>query len=166
MGVFVDAPVDEIREMAANVPLDLIQLHGCETPEFVRSIRPLPVMKAMGCEDDLQSIGEYLDGCRRLNAMPRMLLLDAARGGQLGGTGQTIDWDLVRQHRQKLAGVPLVLAGGLKPDNVARAIATVHPWGVDVASGVETAPGKKSEELLRQFVAAAKQAFASVNSRG
>ena len=166
VGVFVNASANEIRELAARVPLDLVQLHGDESPEFARSIRPLPYAKALGVGSDLQPIATYLAGCHRLNAMPRMLLVDAVRKGQFGGTGQTIDWDLLRQNRQQLRGVPLVLAGGLKPDNVAQAIAAVRPWAVDVASGVESAPGKKSAELVRQFVEAAKVALSAKPPRG
>ncbi len=172
VGVFVNVSADEIRELAARVPLDLVQLHGDETPEFARSIRPLPYMKAIGVESDLQPIATYLAECHRLNAMPRMLLVDAVRkdqrsgAQQFGGTGQTIDWALVRQNRQQFSGVPLVLAGGLNPDNVAQAIAAVRPWAVDVASGVESAPGQKSVALVRQFVAAAKLALSAKPARG
>jgi phosphoribosylanthranilate isomerase len=91
--------------------------------------------------------------------MPRMLLVDAAHGGQFGGTGKTLDWSQLAQHRSRLGGVPLVLAGGLAPENVACAIAQVRPWAVDVASGVETAPGVKSPERVREFIAAARKAL-------
>jgi phosphoribosylanthranilate isomerase len=172
VGVFVNASADEIRKLAAEVPLDLVQLHGDEPPEFARSLRPLPFIKAFGVESDLQPVATYLAECHRGNAMPRMLLVDAVRKGppggaeQFGGTGQTIDWELLREQRPLLGGVPLVLAGGLKPDNVALAIATVRPWAVDVASGVESAPGKKAAELVRQFVAAAKLALSTKPPRG
>src|SRR5690606_9633576 len=103
---------------------------------------------------------------------PRLLLVDAIRTGQIsgtsqfGGTGQTLDWELVSEQRTKFSGVPLVLAGGLNPENVAQAILAVRPWAVDVASGVESAPGKKSAELVRQFVAAAKLALSAKPPRG
>jgi phosphoribosylanthranilate isomerase len=92
-------------------------------------------------------------------ALPRLLLIDAARGGQYGGTGATLDWTQVAAQRPQLGGMPLVLAGGLTPDNVACAIAQLRPWAVDVASGVESAPGVKSAELVQMFVDAARGAL-------
>jgi phosphoribosylanthranilate isomerase len=89
-----------------------------------------------------------------------LALVDAMRAGEYGGTGQTLDWPLLAKQRAAWRGLPLVLAGGLKPDNVAEAIAAVRPWAVDVASGVEASPGRKSGSLVRQFVAAARKAFA------
>ena len=165
VGVFVNATADEIRHAALSVPLDAVQLHGDEPPEFLREIRALPIVRAMRLGDDLAPIAAYLAACHRLVAMPRMLLLDASRGDQFGGTGTSIDWALLAANRQHLGGMPLVLAGGLTPDNVAAAIALVRPWAVDVASGVELAPGSKSPELVAQFVSAAKKAFAKLSSR-
>lgn len=159
VGVFVNATADEIRHTAWTVPLDLIQLHGDEPPEFLREIRPLPIMRAVRIRDDLTRIGAYLAACHRAGAMPRMLLLDALRPDKCGGTGTTLDWDFLARNRQQLRGIPIVLAGGLTAENVATAIATVRPWAVDVASGVEKAPGTKSPELVNQFVFAAWQAL-------
>ncbi len=161
VGVFVNAAVDEIRRLCEMVPLDLVQLHGDESPEMLRQIRPLAIMKAVGFGDNLLPIVAYLDACHQHNSMPRMLLFDAMRDGQFGGTGRTIDWEFLARHRPLLRGMPLVLAGGLTPQNVAGAIAAVRPWAVDVASGVENEPGKKSAQLVRQFVLAAKEAFAN-----
>jgi phosphoribosylanthranilate isomerase len=155
VGVFVNAPADEIRRLAREVPLDLVQLHGDEPPEFLRELRPLAIMRAVRVDHDLSPVASYLAACHRLMALPRLLLVDAARGGQYGGTGMTLDWTLLAAHRQQLGGMPLVLAGGLSPDNVACAIAHMRPWAVDVASGVETAPGVKSPELVQKFVDAA-----------
>lgn len=160
VGVFVNATLETIGAAAAEVPLDLIQLHGDETPEFARQVCPLPVMRALRVGADLAPVSEYLKACHRLRAVPRLLLLDAARAGQFGGTGATLDWELLATGRGALGGMPLVLAGGLTPANVAEAIRVVRPWGVDVASGVETKPGQKSAELVRQFVAQAHAAFA------
>jgi phosphoribosylanthranilate isomerase len=165
VGVFVNASADEIRRAVAEVGLDLVQLHGDEPPEFVRSLRPLGVMRAFRLPGDAASVGSYLEACHRLMCVPRMLLVDAARPGQYGGTGATLDWSAISNDRRPLAGLPLVLAGGLKPENVAEAIATVRPWAVDAASGVEASPGRKSAEKVREFVAAARCAFASLGRR-
>jgi phosphoribosylanthranilate isomerase len=161
VGVFVDAKPDEIRKIASEVPLDLIQLHGAETPETLRSLRPLPLLKAVGLSEDLAQLDDFLSTCHQLNAMPRMVLVDALRDGQFGGTGKTIDWELLKQHRARFRGLPLVLAGGLTPDNVAAGVSVVRPWAVDVASGVESAPGVKDPERVRLFVSAALQAFSA-----
>ena len=90
------------------------------------------------------------------------MLIDAAAPGQYGGTGTTVSWIDLVGYEPSLRNVPLVLAGGLTPDNVAEAIRIVRPAGVDVASGVESAPGKKDHAKLRDFIAAAQSAFASL----
>ncbi len=144
VGVFVNATADEIRRTWETVPLDLIQLHGDEPPDLLRTVRPLPIMKAVGFGDNLLPIVAFLESCHKHSAMPRLLLFDAMREGQFGGTGQTVDWEFLARHRPQLRGIPLVLAGGLTAENVAGAITTVRPWAVDVASGVESKPGQKS----------------------
>jgi phosphoribosylanthranilate isomerase len=159
VGVFVNAPAAEIRRLAEDLSLDLVQLHGDETPEFLRELAPLPMMRALRVADDLAPLEQYLTDCHRLMALPRLLLVDRACGDRYGGTGTTLDWNWLALNRHRFRGTPLVLAGGLNPDNVARAIAAVRPWGVDVASGVEAAPGAKSPELVRRFVEAATTAF-------
>jgi phosphoribosylanthranilate isomerase len=164
VGVFVDAPAEEIRRAARSLPLDLVQLHGHEPPEFLHEIRALPILRAWA-NDDLAEIGQYLADCHRRIAMPRMVLIDARHGGQFGGTGTTFDWNLLVENRPRLCGLPLVLAGGLTPENVDEAIQRVRPWAVDVAGGVESAPGAKSPELVRSFVAAARQAFQRLATR-
>jgi phosphoribosylanthranilate isomerase len=161
VGVFVNASADEIRKIAREVPLDLIQLHGAEPPELLRSLRPLPMMKAIGLSEDLTPLDAFLGTCHQRNALPRMVLVDAMRDGQCGGTGKTIDWAFLKQHRLRFRGLPLVLAGGLTPANVAGSIEAVRPWAVDVASGVESAPGVKDPDRVRLFVSAALQALSS-----
>lgn len=165
VGVFAGASADEIRRTAQSVPLDLIQLHGDEPPEFLREIRPLAIMRAVAAEGELSEIGDYLDACHRQMALPRMLLVDARCDGKFGGTGKTVDWNRLVENRAQLRGLPLVLAGGLTPENVAAAIELVRPWAVDVASGVESAPGRKSPELVRRFVSAALDAFERITAR-
>ncbi|MEX0677155.1 MAG: phosphoribosylanthranilate isomerase [Pirellulales bacterium] len=165
VGVFVNASADEIHRTAESVPLDLVQLHGDEPPELMREIRPLPIMRAVRVRDDLSEIGAFLAACHRQAATPRLLLVDAWGSGQYGGTGATVDWTFLAQNRQHFRGLPLVLAGGLTAENVSAAIATVRPWAVDVASGVEIAPGRKSPELVRRFVCAARMAFRELTTR-
>ncbi len=162
VGVFADATAAEVRETASALGLDLVQLHGTEPPEYLAQLRGLPVMKAFRIGPDFAWVGEYLEKCHQLRCLPRMVLVDAASSGQLGGTGKVLDWQAISANRCVFAGQPLVLAGGLKPTNVAEAIATVHPWAVDVASGVEVPRCRKSPELMREFVAAAKAAFAAI----
>ncbi len=160
VGVFVDAPASEIRHTAEVVGLDAVQLHGSETAEFQRAIRPLPIVRAIRVAGELTAIDEYLTVCHLARCEPRMLLLDAFQPGALGGTGKTLDWSAIAAGRQHLRGIPLVLAGGLTSENVAQAIATARPWAVDTASGVEISPGRKSAAKVQAFVAAAHQAFA------
>ena len=105
----------------------------------------------------LQAIELYLDACRASRRTPSALLLDGHASGQHGGTGQTAPWHLLASFRP---GVPIILAGGLTPDNVAEAIQIVRPYGVDVASGVESAPGRKDSEKMRRFLANAREAAA------
>jgi len=163
VGVFVNASADEIRAVAEQVGLDLIQVHGDEPPEFLAQLKPLPVMRAARITDDLSGVEAYLVECHRLLAVPRLLLVDRLHDSAFGGTGEQADWYAIAAQRSKLQGMPLVLAGGLKPDNVASAIRKVHPWGVDTASGVEQSPGRKSPELVHAFVREAKAALGAVS---
>jgi phosphoribosylanthranilate isomerase len=165
VGVFVDATVDEIRAATRQIGLDLVQLHGDQPPEMLQELRPLPVMKVFRLTNNLEPIGEYLEQCHRLVCVPRMVLVDAHRSGQYGGTGETLDWQALAADRPVFSGLPLVLAGGLNPTNVNEAIAVVRPWAVDTASGVEQRPGKKSNELVQRFVAEAHRAFSQDNRR-
>jgi phosphoribosylanthranilate isomerase len=146
VGVFVDAPVEEVVATAAAVPLDIVQLHGDETPEYAAAIvaasqRWLWKAIAVPGESSLD-----LDALDRWPA--DALLLDAATPGR-GGSGQTIDWPTaaVAARRRRV-----ILAGGLSPHNVAAAVAAVRPWAVDVASGVESAPGIKDPALVEAFI--------------
>jgi phosphoribosylanthranilate isomerase len=113
-------------------------------------------------DNSLSFVTDYLRDCQSAGALPSAILLDAHQSGSYGGTGQTLDWASIPKERDKLLGLPLILAGGLTPDNVAEAIATARPDAVDVASGVESAPGKKDPAKVRDFLAAAKEAFAAI----
>ena len=144
VGVFVNATPADINSLRAFVRFDSAQLHGDETPDIVsRVASSLPVIKAFRVDSNfpLATLNRY--------AGVFAFLLDAARAGQYGGTGQTTDWELARcaatSHR-------IILSGGLKVENVAEAIRTVRPYGVDVASGIEIKPGKKDHVRLKEFI--------------
>jgi len=164
VGVFVDADLGAIEAAHAAVRFDALQLHGHESPEFLRDVRKsaladVPVLRALACGDSLTHVAEYLDRCRQLDCLPRWVMLDAAAAGHPGGTGMTCDWTTAAAYHRLNAAPPLVLAGGLSADNVAEAIAAVRPAAVDVATGVESAPGRKDLAKLRRFIAAARKAF-------
>jgi phosphoribosylanthranilate isomerase len=148
VGVFVDSSMDFITEAIARCGLNVAQLHGNEAPEFCRLV-PIDVMKAfrVAGPQSLPAIKSYA---------VRAWLLDSFVAGQPGGTGATFNWELVAQ--VKPWGRPIVLAGGLTPENVAQAVKQTRPYAVDVSSGVESAPGKKDRQKIRDFIAAAKQA--------
>lgn len=160
VGLFVDATDDEASAAFDRLQLDLIQLHGSEPPEYIASLGERPVMKAFRLgRNGVSPIAAYLDQCQRLGCSPDMILIDADVPGQMGGTGQTADWNLLVEQRELLGDHRLVLAGGLTPENVAAAIAQVQPDAVDTASGVEVDGPLKDPALSRQFVGAAKAAF-------
>jgi phosphoribosylanthranilate isomerase len=161
VGVFVNAPAEEINEIADRLNLDYVQLHGDEPPEVLGSISQRKVIRAFRCgEEGFTSISDYLETCQTLGRLPDAVLLDAHQPGEYGGTGQAIDWTSVAKSRQILGTAPLLLAGGLTPFNVAEAISVAHPDAVDVASGVESSPRAKDLLLMRAFCSTAKKAFA------
>lgn len=149
VGVFVDAEADRVGEIARRVGLDTLQFHGQETPDYCAGFGAFRVVKAF-----------RMDGAAALGRLkkyePYAWLLDSYVPGVLGGTGQTFNWDLACE-AVRLGG-RVLLAGGLVPDNVARAVAAVRPYAVDVSSGVESAPGRKDPVRMREFLAAARSA--------
>lgn len=163
VGLMVNPTDDDLRMILDEVPLDMIQLHGSESPERVAEVRAgygLPVMKAVGVADeaDLARVASY-------QPMADQLLIDAKppKGGDLpGGNGLSFDWRLVAGRR---FGKPWMLAGGLTPENVATAIAMTGARQVDLSSGVESAPGVKDAGLIRAFVQAARSAAAKTPPR-
>lgn len=142
-GLFLDPAREDVMSVLDVVRIDLLQFHGSEAPEFCRSfnrryIKAVP----MGSQVDIRDYAaRYADAAA--------LLLDSHAAGQKGGTGITFEWTRVPQFE----GPPLILAGGLKPGNVAAAIGSVHPYGVDVSSGVESAPGIKDARRMAEFIA-------------
>jgi phosphoribosylanthranilate isomerase len=149
VGVFVNEEAPVVREMAARVGLDLIQVHGQETPEYCRSLGRR-VLKGFRIQDagSLKELAPF-------QGAVQAFLLDTYKKGQVGGTGETFDWELARE-AQKYGQI--VLAGGLTPENVAQAIEIAQPQAVDTASGTEAAPGRKDPEKLRRFFSAIKGA--------
>jgi phosphoribosylanthranilate isomerase len=147
VGVFVDQPLDNVLHIAEHCRLQAVQLHGDEPEEYSRSI-PVRVIRAIRVRDarDLTPIATY---------PAHAFLLDAFVEGRAGGTGTPISWDLARQAKGK---VPIILSGGLRPETVAQAVRVVRPYGVDVSSGVETSPGRKGREKVREFIAAVREA--------
>ena len=148
VGVFVNESEVDIRKTLNDCRLDVVQLHGEESPEFCQRF-PVKVIKAIRVrsEDSVRTATDYdVDA----------LLLDTYTAEQHGGTGQKFDWTLARQAKTMLR-VPIVLSGGLTPENVGDAMRQVEPFAVDVASGVEAEPGRKDLEKLRRFFKACRQ---------
>ena len=144
VGIFVNASPADVTALRKSLKLDAVQLHGDETPESVAQIaRLMRVIKAFRVEPEfpLATLDEYPEAFA--------FLFDAALAGQYGGTGRTTDWDVARRAALSRR---IILAGGLKVENVAAAVRIVRPYGIDVASGVESEPGKKDPGLLREFI--------------
>jgi phosphoribosylanthranilate isomerase len=160
VGVFVNATVDRIAEVVDWVGLRRIQLHGDESPAFARAVHDrcpqAGLIRAwrMGATG-LDELAAFLNQCRALGVTISGCLVDAHVAGSYGGTGAVVPWDRLRVEYRRDEWPPLILAGGLHPGNVADAIAAVQPWGVDVASGVESAPGVKDLLRVEQFLSAA-----------
>jgi phosphoribosylanthranilate isomerase len=160
VGVFVNAQARDVCRLFDELQLGLIQLHGDEPPEFLTQLGGLPVMRALRMgKEGWTPLVRYLDRCRELACLPRMVLVDAFQSGQYGGTGQTADWSMLVQWRSRFPELPLVLAGGLTPENVAQAVEAVKPAAVDTASGVEQDPGIKDPALIAAFVRNARAAL-------
>ena len=147
VGLFVDAPLEAIDRVLQQVPLDMLQFHGDESPAFCASPgRPWYKALRMQPGADIASLAAaYPDA--------RALLLDSFKQGVPGGTGEAFDWSQVPALDR-----PLILAGGLNPDNVAAAVLSVAPAAVDVSGGVEQSPGLKDPALINAFCAAVRAA--------
>lgn len=159
VGVFVNHPQDEIREICTATGITTVQLHGDETPEFAAGLSGLRVIRVSRiAEAGLSPVGDDIVECRRLGIEPRACLVEPAVVGNYGGSGAIAPWNVVAEQWNREAWPPLLLAGGLSPDNVADAIKTVRPWGVDVASGVESSPGCKDPQKVARFIQAARGA--------
>ena len=153
VGVFVDQPLGEVTAVLSSLELDRAQLHGDEPPDFVSRLGDRAIKAvALAEQAQLDDLAEY--------ECP-VVLIDTPSPGR-GGSGIVGDWSAAQA---AAAQRKVILAGGLTPDNVGDAIAAVQPWGVDVASGVESAPGVKDHALMARFVAEARAAAARLESR-
>ena len=142
-GVFVNMPEDEVRQTIAESGVNVLQFHGDEPAEFCARFSSWPVIKAFRIQnaDSLQALTSFKTAA---------WLLDSYVAGQLGGTGESFNWDIAKQAVGM--GCPVILAGGLTLGNVVDAIRQVEPYGLDVSSGVETSPGKKNPDKVRDFI--------------
>jgi phosphoribosylanthranilate isomerase len=149
VGVFVNADAGLPLRLVRAGLLDLVQLHGDETPADAEPLRAagVPFLKAIG-------VGRASDLERAADFHAAGILVDAHAPGVYGGTGRAIDWRLAAQFRAGHPGLPLVLAGGITPDNAAAAIAAVRPAAVDIASGAESSPGLKDFAKVEALLAA------------
>jgi phosphoribosylanthranilate isomerase len=160
VGVFVNRPLRDIAAMLQPLErIRTIQWHGDAEQREVASVAPYHLIAAFAVRDaaSLDTIVRYLDQCRALGQLPAAVLVDAHVPGQHGGTGRTAPWEMVAKFN---FGVPVILAGGLTPENVAEAVRIVQPWSVDVASGVEEDPRRKDTDKMRRFIANARAAQA------
>ncbi len=154
VALFVNETHAEVQRRSTEIGVRSVQIHGENlSPLPIDSRRWIPAFSVKDA-DSLAKINAYLESCRDAGALPAAVLLDAHVPGMFGGTGRMAPWQLLADFNP---GVPIILAGGLTPDNVAEAIRTVCPWAVDVASGVESSPGRKDAELVRRFIAAVRE---------
>jgi phosphoribosylanthranilate isomerase len=161
-GVFVDASLDELTRLTEQLGLSMLQLHGDEGPSFCAEVRRRTgarVIKAIQVAGagDVRELERYHVAFHLADARARA----PDRQDLRGGTGETFDWSLLAGRR---SGTPLILSGGLRPDNVAEAARLVHPYAVDTASGTECAPGHKDETKLREFFAAVRPTSAAISA--
>ncbi|MFA6041977.1 MAG: phosphoribosylanthranilate isomerase, partial [Methylophilus sp.] len=144
VGLFVNEPLDNIKKVLAQVDLNMLQFHGDESVEDCEQIN-MPYYKAIRVKADTNLI-QYA----QIYQSAKALLLDTYSEAAVGGTGLVFDWTLIPAHMPK----PVILAGGLNPDNVAAAIAQVHPYAVDVSGGVELSKGIKDKDKMTAFMQA------------
>jgi phosphoribosylanthranilate isomerase len=153
IAIVVNPSWAEAKALAGRLGIAALQLHGTESPEFCRQLSEdgIRFEKAIAV-----SGSDSLTDCSAF--CTSTVLLDSGRAGEFGGSGRTFPWEIARRFIEANPTLRVILAGGLTPENVAEAIATVRPYGVDVTTGVEAAPGRKDHGRLRAFVAAARAA--------
>jgi phosphoribosylanthranilate isomerase len=159
VGLFVNRPPEEVAAVARRVGLAIVQLHGDEPPEDLPALRGLAVVRAfrIGSDRDIAVMLTYLRRTHDLGRLPDAVLIDARVEGRYGGTGRTVSEGLLDLLRSIRPALPkMILAGGLTPENVAERVARCHPWMVDVAGGVESAPGRKDPVRVAAFITAAR----------
>ncbi|MGA1236459.1 MAG: phosphoribosylanthranilate isomerase [Limisphaerales bacterium] len=150
VGVFVDETAEEVLRVAGVSGIDTVQLHGGETPEYCGAFPGLTLWKAFRIASRAS-----LDGLSVYSGVEAWLL-DSYVAGEMGGTGAMFNWDLAVE--AKRLGKPILLAGGLNPENAAEAVRRVAPFALDVSSGVESAPGRKDSAKVRAFIEAVRSA--------
>ena len=161
VGLFVDCPGKTMRQIMQSTGIDVAQLHGHESIDDLDDLVGYPAWKALPFDEDFQRVGGSWDCDPRVEA----LLVDTPPTGELtGGSGVTFDWNGLAQVKDHFAK-PIILAGGLTPDNVGEAIATVRPYAVDVSSGVESSRGVKDVGLIKAFCEAVRQADVDLNKQ-
>jgi phosphoribosylanthranilate isomerase len=181
VGVFAGSPTEDMLRIAHALGLDAIQLHGhldgarapVDPPERCGQLAGLPVIRAVRLEaaegggDALAAARQWIAAAATSGALPAMVIVDAAvsraaSSGRLGGTGEMVDWTALA--RADALPIPMAVAGGLTPDNVAEAIRITGLSAVDTASGVESAPGRKDLEKVRAFITAARRSLEGLRS--
>lgn len=148
VGVFVNPTLDEVTQAVENADLTMVQLNGAEGASFCAEVKRRTGLKVAKAVHVSSAADVHAAEAFRTD----FHLFDRKTKGSWGGTGKTFDWELLRGHRSQ---VPAILAGGLRPDNVAAAIEVTHPFAVDVASGVELEPGRKDHAAMTAFYEAA-----------
>ena len=177
VGVFLEHTLDDITAIVRGAGLHGVQLHGTFDPWIVESLRRefghglflIQTLHWRVDEDASGSEARLLEDYRAVSRQDVVdaVLLDAKTSSAAGGTGKTLPWKRLRDVlAQERCGARIILAGGLTPENVAEAIQTLRPWGVDVASGVEQRPGKKDAARVEAFIRNARNAFAAIENRG
>ena len=145
VALFKDADEQMVHSVLADVEIDLIQFHGSETGDFCEQFK-LPYIKALGMKGTEHDVSFLLANVEKFRSA-KALLLDGHAPGEAGGTGEAFAWESITT-----VAKPIVLAGGLTPDNVKQAIDLVHPFAVDVSSGVESSPGIKDKNKVAAFM--------------
>jgi phosphoribosylanthranilate isomerase len=164
VGIFVNESAERIDQSAQRAGLTAVQVYGRESvagfikySQVQHNVRPCPKVIFVIPGEELSDGGFFI--AEELKNALHAMLIDSSSAGQPGGTGTQFDWEKARGLVEMLGlRIPTIVAGGLTPKNVGQALALLHPWGVDVSSGVESKPGKKDPEEVRAFIAAVRQA--------
>ena len=147
VGVFVNQPLDDLNMIARQTGIDMVQLHGNESPEYCELVEK-PVIKAIHVKET-NTAADLEDMIQPYLSVVDYLLFDTKIEGQWGGTGQTFDWSVLEEVAD---GLPFFLSGGLNPDNVREACRTVQPYAIDLSSGLEAEPGTKDFDKVERFM--------------
>lgn len=147
VGVFVNQPLDDLNMIARQTGVDLVQLHGNESPEYCELVDK-PVIKAVHVKET-NTAADLEDMIQPYLSVVDYILFDTKVEGQWGGTGQAFDWSVLKEVAD---GLPFFLSGGLNPENIREACRTVHPYAVDLSSGLESEPGVKDFDKIEQFM--------------